>query len=1236
MKKRIARMLQECAVLLGLLVCAETLEAQTVQQSGSVTPNHAACWTTTGVIKDCGSATTGVLSSLGVTASGPAICQRSAASGAYNLLCLQVSSTAGGIAMTNVGGATGGFTFTLNGVTQGIGTVTLPVSVNNFACFADTAGTLKDCGGSLIGPAGSNTQVQFNSSGVFGASANLTWISPALTIGATASATGQVKLAGITSGTATITAQAVAGTPTITAPTASGTIAVSATSPVTLNATTGDITCPTCLTSSGGFLTTADAPSNPVRHPSTAATAACSIGHFLPWVDQNFCLSGDFLSLNSTSPDGLAILTLGGADPTTGSGTVRLTFTFGAGACVAGCNADFAQTAGMTLQTVANGLVAAVQANANLYNDVAGAQGEILQLNSLGGSVNINFDMRVNLQITRTVGGTSSVTVTIPATCATVCDKAFDVNPIIQIGRLVSGTAPAAGSQIGAIFWQSNSSVSLTAFDTNYAVISVDVLSSTSGMTAARINFLTAGLTGALNQGMQLGAGLHGTSRTDKGAETINFSGSWTDDVNSITRSGSTWVFNATTNDKIQFISSTYNFSVNNGGVFDFVNTAGVTLARFGSAGVSRGQWTTCGETNGCITWNPQAAAGTYNFNPPIDAGAFGTIMRSGGGGGTAMAWTTATYPATTTVNRILYSSATNVISEIGTSSYAVMWGGTAGVPVMSANPIIGVPTSSTGSLGLQGITSGAVTIQPQAVAGTYNFNLPTSAGTSGQPMLSAGGVGAPMTFDTLGVAAGGTGLTSGTSGGIPYYSGTTTIASSAVLGALGIVVGGGAGGAPVTSSPCTLDTNGNLNCASATASSPTTTMANSTNDATGHFYIFRKNRAGGDVVNGDIGFNFLGQYLFNTANRNAAQLLSQVDGVPTSTFVPTKWQFLTSSTAALLVNIMTFNSTGQLIVPSGVASTSTVTGTVVVTGGVGVSGAIFAGGGITSTANATAVTPPADTLIHTIAANSTVGQVSQDTFAQFGSFTFRRANTSAASPSGLVSGNLIGGMNARGYTSAGAYTTVNSAAFFFAATETWSSTAQGSEIQFYATPNTTATTVKAMTVQNSGGVSIGSATDPGLGGLYVNGATVTLNGITTDAAHTDRSICQDTTSKSLFFGSGALGVCLGTSSARFKRDIEPYHGGLALVSKLEPKQFYYREGYGDGGVRQQIGLIAEDVLKIEPRFVDLDSENRANGLDWPNFIWMLVNAAKELKAANDNLKQRVYALERRIAGGKR
>ena len=58
---------------------------------------------------------------------------------------------------------------------------------------------------------------------------------------------------------------------------------------------------------------------------------------------------------------------------------------------------------------------------------------------------------------------------------------------------------------------------------------------------------------------------------------------------------------------------------------------------------------------------------------------------------------------------------------------------------------------------------------------------------------------GAVTVAGTLAVGSGGTGISAGTSGGIPYYSATNTIASSAALAASSLVLGGGAGAAPAT-----------------------------------------------------------------------------------------------------------------------------------------------------------------------------------------------------------------------------------------------------------------------------------------------------------------------------------------------------------------------------------------------------------------------------------------------------
>lgn len=54
------------------------------------------------------------------------------------------------------------------------------------------------------------------------------------------------------------------------------------------------------------------------------------------------------------------------------------------------------------------------------------------------------------------------------------------------------------------------------------------------------------------------------------------------------------------------------------------------------------------------------------------------------------------------------------------------------------------------GSLNIAGATSGIVTLAVQAAAGTYNFNLPITAGSTGQVLTSAGGGSSPMTWTAV------------------------------------------------------------------------------------------------------------------------------------------------------------------------------------------------------------------------------------------------------------------------------------------------------------------------------------------------------------------------------------------------------------------------------------------------------------------------------------------------------
>ncbi len=77
---------------------------------------------------------------------------------------------------------------------------------------------------------------------------------------------------------------------------------------------------------------------------------------------------------------------------------------------------------------------------------------------------------------------------------------------------------------------------------------------------------------------------------------------------------------------------------------------------------------------------------------------------------------------------------------------------------------------------------------------GSITLSTPQDIAVTSSPVFAGLTLTNPLT-----VPNGGTGLSSGLSGGIPYFNSNTTMASSAVLTANGVVIGGGSGLAPAT-----------------------------------------------------------------------------------------------------------------------------------------------------------------------------------------------------------------------------------------------------------------------------------------------------------------------------------------------------------------------------------------------------------------------------------------------------
>ena len=176
----------------------------------------------------------------------------------------------------------------------------------------------------------------------------------------------------------------------------------------------------------------------------------------------------------------------------------------------------------------------------------------------------------------------------------------------------------------------------------------------------------------------------------------------------------------------------------------------------------------------------------TNPYGIPVGGGVLGAPAAGGGGGSGTVTSIDMTAPATifSVGGGPVTTSGTLVLSVTGTSG---------GVPYFSASNKMGTSGALTASALVLGGGAGAAPT-PMASLGTATTVLHGNA--AGAPTFGAVSLSADVT-GTLPVANGGTGLTAGTSGGIPYYSGSTTIASSALLTASAIILGGGAGAAP-------------------------------------------------------------------------------------------------------------------------------------------------------------------------------------------------------------------------------------------------------------------------------------------------------------------------------------------------------------------------------------------------------------------------------------------------------
>jgi hypothetical protein len=105
---------------------------------------------------------------------------------------------------------------------------------------------------------------------------------------------------------------------------------------------------------------------------------------------------------------------------------------------------------------------------------------------------------------------------------------------------------------------------------------------------------------------------------------------------------------------------------------------------------------------------------------------------------------------------------------------------------------------------------------------------------------------------------------------------------------------------------------------------------------------------------------------------------------------------------------------------------------------------------------------------------------------------------------------------------------------------------------------------------------------------------------------------------------SNQIATC--SSSLRYKTNIVPFSGGLAIISRLRPITFSWKQG----GVRD-VGLGAEEVEKVEPLLTFRNAKGEVEGVKYNQLSAVFINAFKEQQAQIANQQQEIRDLHSQV-----
>ena len=113
-----------------------------------------------------------------------------------------------------------------------------------------------------------------------------------------------------------------------------------------------------------------------------------------------------------------------------------------------------------------------------------------------------------------------------------------------------------------------------------------------------------------------------------------------------------------------------------------------------------------------------------------------------------------------------------------------------------------------------------------------------------------------------------------------------------------------------------------------------------------------------------------------------------------------------------------------------------------------------------------------------------------------------------------------------------------------------------------------------------------------------------------------------------------ATGSVGSFSDVRLKNNIEPFTDGLNVIEQISPVQFQYKPDAPFASTDKQVGIVAQELEKVAPYMVHQTAEGNVKDVRWVDnqaYVFLLINAVKELTEQNKELKQQVKAAQKQL-----